>query len=1114
MDFPTESGVESRPGRIGRYEVLSVAKMGGFTAVYKVRHPISGQPLALKTSSPDRKAAGRAAAEQALRREGEVRAALDHPAILPLYDMAASASGLFLVGPWLPGGTLFQRWRHRLPLDATIAIIEQIGAGLDALHARGWIHGDLSPNNIVFDGSGRLRITDFGSCMPIGVCRTLPMGELATEAGAHWRVTRLTAAPELFTGGAATGRTDLYSLGVILYFLLVGSWPFINDDPDALIRMHIAAPIPIPSEHNTMIGHAVDGVVLRVLAKRPEERYGTGRELAAALRAAVASLAAGLAPPFQPAVTTAADPSFVPIAVPPATSLEARKRAQAAIANFMATLPTAERQTFSAALAALRRQGSAKRSEFGGALRKMAAPLSALRAAEDLGLLRVLGQGPRSTAEIASMLPLPAENVERLCLFLKATGQLTCGNGRWSLGPLLQAAYERAGVLNEEASPVRLTQMHWATLASWVQTGKPATAMDADEDGSGYVETVKTLGDGGEIHASEVARALCERALIPDRSRILDVGAGSAVWSLALAARWPETSVTAFDRPQVLAVAVERAQKMGLANRLRTVAGSWQSIDLPGQSFGLILLCKVCHLESAAGLAALLQRLSRLLRPDGRLVIVDTIPEHLSEASSDVLRYDLSLALRTERGRIHERATYDSALAAAGLRICDFWSVTEKGCGLAVLVSGAWPVTVPTDQAPLPAGPSSPLRSDGADPRPPLPRSTQANLDLPTLLEPATEAVLRHHMRQRTLLHLPNNDPERFEPIFSWDGFFSLLQRGLIARDKIRITKHGAELSLGKLGILDSYGRIDGLAFRKLHQEGVSVILNRVAPTSPALWTLARDVEQRIGDRVEIAAIASLAETGALPAHYDFQDVIILQIAGVKHWTFLGHPVAAPRQLGNQMSAAPEAVTSSATLRPGDVLYVPRGQYHVCRAEERSLHLGLVLTRRTGDHFMTWLAKRCESDELFAATLPRYLGEDELARHDKQIKDRLHQLIDEVSLSEFLDADDAAELAVADLDLFPPAAIHPTYTVRLATLRRVPLPHADVVTTLQRKGLTLELTPVRRAVLALINRELVLPVGRVLSLLAPTYKEEEIEGALRVLAATGLLSIRPGTAPP
>jgi precorrin-6B methylase 2 len=228
----------------------------------------------------------------------------------------------------------------------------------------------------------------------------------------------------------------------------------------------------------------------------------------------------------------------------------------------------------------------------------------------------------------------------------------------------------------------------WGQLPKWVRTGEPAIAMDNDATGHAYADGVAYLGDACDASAAELAQLLGDSDLVRDRAAILDVGAGSAVWSLALCAAWPKAHVTALDRPRVLDVALARASAAGLADRITPWIGDWREVSLPVDRFDLIVLANVCHLQTHEELVDVFTRLSPALTAHGRIVIIDVAPERLATANVAALRYDLALALRTDRGRVHDRVGYESALAAAGLRVLQAWPLARGSGTLDVLLAG------------------------------------------------------------------------------------------------------------------------------------------------------------------------------------------------------------------------------------------------------------------------------------------------------------------------------------------------------------------------------------------------------------------------------------------
>lgn len=1093
----------------GRFELVAEAHVGSTTAVFQVRDPVCSRVLALKTCSSRATPERRPLAQRFLERESEIRAVLDHPAILPLYEKVTLEDGIGLIGPWLSKGTLMERWKARPHPRTVLAIAEQLCGALDVLHQQGWVHGDLSPVNIMFGTDDRARIIDFGSCVPAGSIRALAIDPDDPGYPARWGVTRLTSAPECWTGQPVDGRTDLYALGVMLYFLLVGSWPFSASDKEALTRLHLEQPAPLPSSRCLEWGSAVDEVLLRALAKNPAHRYASGAALFSALSAAIAADQGDL-----DIGQTSGRPSFdgFPALVSPAFETEgagASTRAQHVVDDFLAELPPAERREFAAALQALRRKDAAHRADAQWLLREKLVPIAALKALESLGILQALAVGPRSLDALAEQCGGQTDKLQRLCQFLASEHLLTQTDGQWQLNAPWSALYLPS--LGPVGAPIRATDAHWARLVSWVKTGEAAVAMDRDESGGSYQAAVQGLAERSELQARSVAAALSQGALVPDRRAILDVGAGSGVWSLALAKDWPEATVTALDRPQVLEVTRARAREQGLTDRLHTLEGSWQTCALPGRTFGVIVVAKFCHLE--ASLSALFQHLAPALSDQGRLIIIDTIPDRLAEASADVLRYDLSLGLRTSTGRIHDREQYTQALASAGLEPAAFWNIRADKGRLDVLVARPKRSEVPAEvagvkQATPPSTPSKPEARSHPTPPPVISaRAKTPALDLPRLLAPCTEEILHDHMLRRAVLHIPATHPDRFTPYFGWEIFFGLLQRGAVPPEKVRITRgeKGVERAARKL--FDDRGRFDVTTLHALQREGASIILNKFAAACPTLWALAVDAEQRLGDRVDVAAIASMSRMQALKAHYDTQDLLVLQVEGRKHWTFLGKPVDAPRQGNEDGVNVPEDVTGSITLQPGDVLFVPRGQHHVCQADDRSLHLGLLITRRTGDHFLQWLPQKLELEPFLASTLRLHKDPALQSQHEAQIKQALHRLIDQASLSEFLAEDDAQQLGSIDVALAPPERFSPDALVRRAVIRPIPVPDVSVEV-LKWRGVELTLGPAVREILEQLNASVELPVHTLLERMSGTFSQQECEDALRRLAGAGLVILR------
>lgn len=291
-------GMQER--RLGSYELMRRLGEGGMAQVYLARDTRLGREVAVKVL------ASRLAEQPGFRdrflREARVAAALDHPNIVPLYDYGETGA-LFLVMPYLSGGSV-QELLKRGPLPAsTVATYgAQIADALDYAHQRNVVHRDVKPANMLLHADGRIMLADFGLAKILdGTSRpAVPRGR--PDAG-----TPEYMAPEQIEG-RTEARSDVYGLGVVLYLLLTGYLPFTGPTSAAVMEGHLYhLPDPL-RRRNAQVPPALEAVVLRALAKHPDDRYQTAGELGAAL---LAALVAGNAEPL-PFVSGPSTPSLSP----------------------------------------------------------------------------------------------------------------------------------------------------------------------------------------------------------------------------------------------------------------------------------------------------------------------------------------------------------------------------------------------------------------------------------------------------------------------------------------------------------------------------------------------------------------------------------------------------------------------------------------------------------------------------------------------------------------------------------------------------------------------------------------------------------------------------------
>jgi class 3 adenylate cyclase len=226
-------------------------------------------------------------------REAQSIAALEHPAIVPVYDYGEQDDVPYLVMRLMEGGALAERLQAGpLPLAQAVAIIQQLAGALDAAHAQGLVHRDLKPGNILFDRHDNAYLADFG------IVKLTRDDSLALTAVDGILGTPLYMSPEQIRGKETLdGRSDIYSLGIIFFEMLTGSPPFHGDTPIDVAVKHIHEPAPSPMLIRQDLPPACEPIIAKVLAKDRADRYPTAAAFAAAIARLLAEPGAALPPP-------------------------------------------------------------------------------------------------------------------------------------------------------------------------------------------------------------------------------------------------------------------------------------------------------------------------------------------------------------------------------------------------------------------------------------------------------------------------------------------------------------------------------------------------------------------------------------------------------------------------------------------------------------------------------------------------------------------------------------------------------------------------------------------------------------------------------------------------
>ncbi len=272
----------------GRYKIEKQLGQGGAGVVYKATDAQLARTVAIKVLNVE----ANMAADKLARFRSEARsvARLNHPNIVTLFDYSEEQGQPYLVMEYVPGQDLWALDNsfspNLMPTEKVLTIVDDILAALEYSHQKSVIHRDLKPENVMVTPDGQVRVMDFGLARIEGQSRLTQQGLVAGTASY--------LAPELALGEPGDHRVDLYALGVIMYELLTGRRPFIDDDPLTIISQHIHAPIVPPQHYNSAISDKLQQIILRLLAKRPTERYTNATEVREALAEVTLQLRGGV----------------------------------------------------------------------------------------------------------------------------------------------------------------------------------------------------------------------------------------------------------------------------------------------------------------------------------------------------------------------------------------------------------------------------------------------------------------------------------------------------------------------------------------------------------------------------------------------------------------------------------------------------------------------------------------------------------------------------------------------------------------------------------------------------------------------------------------------------
>ena len=288
---------------IGRYQVLEEIASGGQGTVYRAWDTSSGRVVALKVLHPH--LSSDAGVLERFRREAQLAAAVSHPNITQIFEVGQDGNLHFIAMEFLPLSIHnLMESQGRLPVERAADICHQAALALQAASSRGIIHRDIKPQNLLLSPDGSVKVTDFG------IARATALSTM-TRTGALMGTPHYMS-PEQSQGQRVDVRSDIYSLGIVLYQMLSGQLPFEADTPFEVMRQHIEQrPTPV-RRLRSQVPASLDRIVQRCLEKSPERRYPTPRDLALALREVAPGIGYARGPQQQPAQRPAQPPAQRP----------------------------------------------------------------------------------------------------------------------------------------------------------------------------------------------------------------------------------------------------------------------------------------------------------------------------------------------------------------------------------------------------------------------------------------------------------------------------------------------------------------------------------------------------------------------------------------------------------------------------------------------------------------------------------------------------------------------------------------------------------------------------------------------------------------------------------
>ena len=366
------------------------------------------------------------------------------------------------------------------------------------------------------------------------------------------------------------------------------------------------------------------------------------------------------------------------------------------------------------------------------------------------------------------------------------------------------------------------------------------------------------------------------------------------------------------------------------------------------------------------------------------------------------------------------------------------------------------------------------------------------------LLAPHEPTVLLGAMAAESRLHLRTDRRDAFRRLLPWSVFNELLTVDHLLSGDLIALRNGHRVPLEMVTQrVQGKGRLELRpgALQELCATGLSLRIRNIEKLVPAIAALAATLERQFRGRMNVNAYASFNKDSALGVHRDDHDVVALHIHGRKRWFCHGRQKPGP---------ATDEAAWDAVLEPGDILYVPRGDYH--RAEvsgAHSVHLTFSLTYPRGSDVIRWMAQESAAGAAFRTDIKASVGGEGLLAQQSALRGALHRLVEELDLTTFLAANDLDRPWRRPVNLGVPDIADPAVVIRLMMRRRVPLP-LDGPVELKAGEARISLSATERAALAVLFDRDTLTIGELCGELSG-IPGPEVRDAVAGLARQGLV---------